>query len=452
MKYKQSIALFAVFLVFPALSWSAPNISGFSGTASNGETFVIQGSSFSTKASSTPLVWDNLEDGAANTTATVGTWTIVEGCAAIESTTKHAGTYAIRLPSTSGDTWRCNLVKEWPSPANGMKFYASRWTRYNQTLDGNDKFFRMYPDDTYPNIVFSWHAEGTIATESHEEKNFSGLSRPQANTWYFEEWLIQLSSAAGSSNATIRYFKDGVEAGGDLPWYNALTRPTGQALITQLWWGLNDGDAAWEDPSFIAYQDNLYFDTSWSRVVICNNNTYSSRGQCEVQPMTAWADGEITVTLNMGAWASGTKYLYVIDGNNSNNSTGEAIVIGQTYGESDTTAPELTVPSPSTTQACTSDPRNVTISITATDDTDVTACKYDTSNVDIDSMSGTLTEGGSDVWSDTVSNACGATYTYYVKCEDAADNESDAETISYSVRAQAVGAGCTISGSGGSIQ
>lgn len=168
--------------------------------------------------------------------------------------------------------------------------------------------------------------------------------------------------------------------------------------------------------------------------------------------MTAWADGEITVTLNMGAWASGTKYLYVIDGNNSNNSTGEAIVIGQTYGESDTTAPELTVPSPSTTQACTSDPRNVTISITATDDTDVTACKYDTSNVDIDSMSGTLTEGGSDVWSDTVSNACGATYTYYVKCEDAADNESDAETISYSVRAQAVGAGCTISGSGGSIQ
>lgn len=135
--------------------------------------------------------------------------------------------------------------------------------------------------------------------------------------------------------------------------------------------------------------------------------------------------------------------------------TGTCTGVGATGYEitgGDTTAPELTSGSPSTTQACISDPRNVTISITATDDTDVTACKYDTSDVDIDLMSGTFTEGGSNVWSDTVSNACGASYTYYVKCEDAADNESDATAITYTVRAAATAAGCTIMGSGAGIK
>jgi len=106
-----------------------------------------------------------------------------------------------------------------------------------------------------------------------------------------------------------------------------------------------------------------------------------------------------------------------------------------TTGETDTTDPVLSALIPSGAQSCSSNPRNVTLSLTCTDAVGCTACKADTADVDIDSMAITLTQGGT-TWSGSTGNlACGASYTYYGKCEDAADNESAASEWNFSIAA-----------------
>jgi hypothetical protein len=155
---------------------------------------------------------------------------------------------------------------------------------------------------------------------------------------------------------------------------------------------------------------------------------------------------------------------------------GAGIDVGVTYGYDggsfgdppnigalgdDTIAPVLSAASPAGAQNCTSNPRNVTISATATDYVGVTACRYCEDGIggcglftDIDVMPGPMNQGANNVWSATFGLACGVSKTYWIKCEDAMDNESAALKVSFSIDAQApqrisFGGG---GGSGGSFQ
>jgi hypothetical protein len=74
-------------------------------------------------------------------------------------------------------------------------------------------------------------------------------------------------------------------------------------------------DDAWR------YFDDIYVDHTFSRVMLCNNATYGSATVCEPQIPSAWAAGEITVTVNLGkltddVGAGNPAYLYVFDSNN----------------------------------------------------------------------------------------------------------------------------------------
>ncbi|MDD4986742.1 MAG: hypothetical protein PHQ43_13395, partial [Dehalococcoidales bacterium] len=61
-------------------------------------------------------------------------------------------------------------------------------------------------------------------------------------------------------------------------------------------------------------------------------------------------------------------------------------------------------------------------------------CKYGTSDVAYASLPNTFSTTGSTTHSQTVSNACGAAYTYYVRCQDGSGNPTLTSTaISYSV-------------------
>lgn len=117
----------------------------------------------------------------------------------------------------------------------------------------------------------------------------------------------------------------------------------------------------------------------------------------------------------------------------------------------DTTAPTLSNASPSGEQSCSSNPRTVTLSVDCSDAVGCTACSADTSNIDIDAMSISLSQSGS-TWSGTSgSHACGTSPTYYAKCEDAADNESGATTISFSVASELSGSPKTYNAGAGAM-
>lgn len=86
--------------------------------------------------------------------------------------------------------------------------------------------------------------------------------------------------------------------------------------------------------------DDVYVDTTLSRVIIGNASTYSACTVLEPQPPTAWdsGGGSITVTVNQGALTAGTVYVYVWDSSNNYNTNGYEV----TLSESGASTPALT--------------------------------------------------------------------------------------------------------------
>lgn len=76
------------------------------------------------------------------------------------------------------------------------------------------------------------------------------------------------------------------------------------------------------------YFDDIYIDTTMSRVMLCNNATYSSATICEPQIPSAWSDTSVTVKANLGALTGNTAYLFVFDSTNTANTTGYSVTIG----------------------------------------------------------------------------------------------------------------------------
>jgi hypothetical protein len=81
-------------------------------------------------------------------------------------------------------------------------------------------------------------------------------------------------------------------------------------------------DNAWR------YFDDIYVDTTWSRVVLANNPNYNSASIVEPQIPSAWTSNSITCTVNLGRLpAQGTAYLFVFDSNNNHNTTGYPVTV-----------------------------------------------------------------------------------------------------------------------------
>jgi len=94
--------------------------------------------------------------------------------------------------------------------------------------------------------------------------------------------------------------------------------------------GTSCGDAGSRalDESWV-YMDDVYFDNSLSRVILCNNATYANATICEPQIPSSWSSTSITATVNLGKLpASGTAYLFVFDSSNNRNSAGYPVTIG----------------------------------------------------------------------------------------------------------------------------
>jgi hypothetical protein len=83
------------------------------------------------------------------------------------------------------------------------------------------------------------------------------------------------------------------------------------------------------------YFDDMYVDTTFSRVMLGNRDSYSAWTILEPQIPSAWSDSSITVTVNQGALPSGEKaYLYAFDANNNANPTGYSVEFATGAAES----------------------------------------------------------------------------------------------------------------------
>jgi hypothetical protein len=79
------------------------------------------------------------------------------------------------------------------------------------------------------------------------------------------------------------------------------------------------------------YFDDAYVDTTLSRVVLADKPVLSEATIIENQIPSAWSDGSITATVNLGQFTQGqTAYLFVVDSSGTPSSRGFAVTAGGT--------------------------------------------------------------------------------------------------------------------------
>jgi hypothetical protein len=79
------------------------------------------------------------------------------------------------------------------------------------------------------------------------------------------------------------------------------------------------------------YYDDVYLDTTLSRVVLADKSALSRATIIENQIPSSWNDGSITATVNLGKFAQGqAAYLFVVDSSGTPSATGVAVTAGGT--------------------------------------------------------------------------------------------------------------------------
>jgi hypothetical protein len=155
--------------------------------------------------------------------------------------------------------------------------------------------------------------------------------------------------------------------------------------------GTAEGNINGGDPKFIAAYNNCVTST-------CNFNLQAS------SPL-----------IGMGATLAG----FTTDKSGATRSVPWDIGAYEYQSETDTTAPVRSALAPSGSQACSSDPRDVVLSLTTNE---AATCKGSPTDEAYASMDWTFDGTGTTSHTKTLSQACDATYQFFVRCQDAIPN------------------------------
>jgi hypothetical protein len=165
---------------------------------------------------------------------------------------------------------------------------------------------------------------------------------------------------------------------------------------------------------------------------------FSSVGILAPGTFTRVADQKLVqATITVPSFDENTTYYFAISPTNEPTTAGIVeYMSGPAFdADPDTTAPMILNPSPSGAQSCTSDPRSVAIGVSTSEDA---TCKWGLSDDTFANLFNTFTvTGGVEHTALLTGLSCGSAYTRYVRCQDAAQNESTTTPISFSIAGQA---------------
>lgn len=348
--YPSSISAFAVAAVMASQAHGAPTVSQASGTFSNGNSVTITGSSFGTKSTASPLVFDNFEAGTTGSkvmtsNAVVGKWQDGAGYEQPAYTTEqaHSGSKSVKL-SAREDAYNLSVNQNGSFPV----IYMDWWVRVNQ-LDGvsrNWKPFRIYGADDKMAVNDVVMCSGTglsVINESAEAGFWWGEGGNfNNNQWQHYQVLMRASSSAGSADGAVKQYINSKLVSD----HTGVVTRASSAHWSQIrighYWATSAVDDCSANSGANIYLDNVYVDTSWAHVELGNANTYLGSTTREIQIPTSWSASSIAFNVSTGAFTSGsTAYVYVMDSSGSVNSNGIPVTIGGT-------ATGAKVPSPPT--------------------------------------------------------------------------------------------------------
>jgi hypothetical protein len=217
---------------------------------------------------------------------------------------------------------------------DNSKIYIFGKRRYGGTFtyETNQKILYVYVRDKSsitPSLLFSTFTGGIWGIQNcdlgHWMNNVSWVS----GEWYTEEWELRNSSGLNLSDGVILYIRNGTK---EVEQLDARYRCSGEEGYLSDFYISNYSDTPVE-----IWEDDLYIDTTWARVMICTGSQWNSKGICEIQIPSAWSANSVTITANQGSFASGQQaYLYVVDSTGAVNANGFPVTIG---GGGDTMAP-----------------------------------------------------------------------------------------------------------------
>lgn len=334
-------------ILLHATAHAAPTISGTSGTFADGSSMVVSGANFGVKATATPLIFDNFDandSGRQNTdqikgknASHYGTWAneSADTIPTYSNTNQRTGS-TLSSYNALGSTAEDNHAPMYVDFAGShqSQVLVSFWLRFSfdadlsgdetgqwqhkiwrigdgGEVDGQAHFQMLWLNNNagagFKPFFEIFHNNVTNPSWPSDDISLDLDNFQQSGTW---QHIIVFLDDTGKANIYVNDVRETTDA--DLTmttWIegDSWQRATfGWYLGTETWTG--------SSPSIATYYDDIYIDNSWQSVWIGNNATWANCTQREIQLPTAWADDEITVTLNRGAFADlSGQYLFVVD-------------------------------------------------------------------------------------------------------------------------------------------
>ena len=325
-----------------------PKIVSVSGSP-GGRSANIAGSNFGTKATATPLKWDNFEAGTVgnriggNNAVIGGTWSDFSS----GSTYPVYNATQVRPNSTRSsyyDYASAYNISLQEIHDNQAEWFFSYWYYTNQADSARQsKPWQMYGSSSDEPMTYMGWGQNGVDGFLRIGMMDAGSSDPNNGAAANQSWYgVGASDIASVRNKWIRidvYLKQStggltngeyrvwLSNGTNSTWMSLWRYPTKTRSTSNYWRQLMLGEYfGGGNTTHQVWMDDVYIDSTQARVEICDKSTWTSRTHCEIQIPTTWLDNSITFNVNPGSFTDlRNTYLYVVDSNGNVDSNGYSL-------------------------------------------------------------------------------------------------------------------------------
>jgi len=358
-----SVAVWVAMLAAVTQALAAPVVRQVDGPLDHNQSVTISGSGFGTKSSAVPIVWDNATGNAMSDKWDGALPNLLPGYNTkyygpmrgvdpphVHDTRFIAGAHAANTGADSG--YDVVFYKNVSLQGAPSYIYTSWYQRAdNGWVFGGDNNFKTfvysvccgpYEQPYWYTMYGPPHPASSTDKEVVWAINGQQLSNPDVNghnAW----WGRAVNAMAGRwSKVEMAIKVTSQNDGYVIMWENGqqvmnYAGPTDTFPGTRRTIAIGGYARMQGYTSNWRYFDDVYVDTTLARVVLANKPVLSEATVIENQIPSAWSDGSITATVNLGQFAQGQPaYLFVVDSSGVPSDKGLAVTAGGT----------ATVPSP----------------------------------------------------------------------------------------------------------
>jgi len=333
-------------LLGPVVSLAAPIVTSTSGTVADGASLTISGTGFGSKSPAKPWLWAPMDTSSTpSPLGIVTSWKSISMMRYAADCGAGGGGCLQGDPSDGVNTnnWTAAIVSPSTTDWNsyGQETYVYRKSKKTFDFDSskNVKTLRMWGmndagDITFPNFYWSM-GNGRFGVEGVPVP-YADYTMPTATLaiakgtlvkWYTEEMSLKSNSSSDAADADFRIAVNGGPYLVQFPntqWMlngfkiktDSGYRNDGRMRILFAVHEVVEGSDGWvpTTPGNQYWADDVYVDTTWSRVMIGDSPVFNNCTAREIQIPTAWSGSSISVVVNTKAFPAGKpKYLFVVD-------------------------------------------------------------------------------------------------------------------------------------------